>query len=152
QALIETVHNMALEESVVSSLGGTATSRGNKDVCGSAAVVIGGTSFRLRGLSEYVVICSGPLRESWGVLHRRLAEQCVTNAHHVEFGWHTAQICVNAVKIGIGRAVGKRRCNCELRRCIVRNRFLLRVHEDRIDVRQVAKCRQKSRKLRGGSV
>src|SRR6185437_15976701 len=89
------------------------------------------------GLSEYVVVSSGPLCEGRCVLDGWLAKHGIAHAQHTELGRHAANIGADAIKICIRRALRQGRSNSVLGSRILRYRLFQRIQQDGINVRQL---------------
>src|SRR5215469_14135147 len=139
--------SIAVAAKEVLSFGGTGISNENKEVCGMTGLAICKDSVVEWDLGQNLVVLYSKTSKCGRVFYIRGAEHRVANGKYGELGWQPLQICVNLVKVVRFSDVRQGAGDGLLGTRVGVYRFLVRAHQDRINVRQFAEGFEKRRKL-----
>src|SRR5215467_11199294 len=98
--------NIAVAARDLLSFGGRGTSKANKEVCGTARVVMQEAPKR-RDLGQNLVMLDSESGKRSCVFHVRRAKHRVANGKDREFSWHALKVGVNTFKIATGRCISQ---------------------------------------------
>src|SRR5215471_4143066 len=104
------------------------------------------------GLGQNLVVLYSKTSKCGRVFYIRGAEHRVANGKYGELGRHPLQICVNLIKVVRFSRVRQRAGDRMLGAGIIWYGFLVRAHQDCVNVWQFAEGFEKRRELSGSSV
>src|SRR5215831_3320882 len=93
------------------------------------------------------VVFNRPLGVGWGVPDGRFAQGCISDAEDTKLRGHPVKVGADAVEVKVRGASGQGRGDCVLRCGVVRHRFLTRIQQDGVDVRQFAEHSEEGREF-----